>query len=192
MLKTEEMEDAGGWHFGVPEMTTRRCQLAQGLQRYEVGRGMQQTVVQKAGGGRGSGCCIILFWYSSFGKWVHNWWSEWKSLNVSESLQPHGLYTVHEARILEWVLVPYSKGSSQPSGQTQVSHIQADSLPAEPPGILEWVAYPFPSRSSWPRNRTGVSCIAGGSFTNWAIREAPGWYHNWLVFIIPPFSSKDN
>ena len=38
--------------------------------------------------------------------------------------------------------------------------------------ILEWVAYPFSSRSSWPRNQTGVSCIAGGFFTNWAIREA--------------------
>ena len=38
--------------------------------------------------------------------------------------------------------------------------------------ILEWVAYPFSSGSSWPRNWTGVSCIADGSFTSWAIREA--------------------
>ena len=41
------------------------------------------------------------------------------------------------------------------------------------PGILEWVAYPFCNGSSRPRNQTGVSCIAGGFFTNWAIREAP-------------------
>ena len=40
------------------------------------------------------------------------------------------------------------------------------------PRILEWVAYPFPRGSSWPRNWTGVSCIAGGFFTNWAVREA--------------------
>ena len=40
------------------------------------------------------------------------------------------------------------------------------------PRILEWVAYPFSSGSSWPRNQTGASCIAGGVFTNWAIREA--------------------
>ena len=40
------------------------------------------------------------------------------------------------------------------------------------PRILEWVAYPFSSGSSWPRNWTGVSCIAGGFFTNWAMREA--------------------
>ena len=38
--------------------------------------------------------------------------------------------------------------------------------------ILAWVAYPFSSGSSQPRNWTGVSRIAGGFFTNWAIREA--------------------
>ena len=38
------------------------------------------------------------------------------------------------------------------------------------PRILEWIAYPFFSGSSWPRNWTRVSCIAGGFFTNWAIR----------------------
>ena len=35
-------------------------------------------------------------------------------------------YTVHgnlQARILEWVAVPFSKGSSQHRDQTQVSHI---------------------------------------------------------------------
>ena len=42
----------------------------------------------------------------------------------------------------------------------------------ESPTILEWVAYPFSSRSSRPRNWTRVSWIAGGFFTNWAIREA--------------------
>ena len=40
------------------------------------------------------------------------------------------------------------------------------------PRIPEWVAYPFSRGSSQHRNRTLVSCIAGGSFTNWAIREA--------------------
>ena len=39
--------------------------------------------------------------------------------------------------------------------------------------ILEWVAYPFFSGSSRPRNWTEASCIAGGFFTNWAIRDAP-------------------
>ena len=38
------------------------------------------------------------------------------------------------------------------------------------PRILEWLAYPFCGLSQ-PRNWTRVSCIAGGFFTNWAIRE---------------------
>ena len=38
--------------------------------------------------------------------------------------------------------------------------------------ILEWVASPFSRASSQPRNGTQVSCIAGGVFTNWAIKEA--------------------
>ena len=38
--------------------------------------------------------------------------------------------------------------------------------------ILECIAYPFSSGSSRPRNGTGISCIAGGFFTNWAMREA--------------------
>ena len=44
------------------------------------------------------------------------------------------------------------------------------------PRILVWVAYPFSRGSSWPRTQTGVSCIAGGSFTSWAPREAQ-WSH---------------
>ena len=55
------------------------------------------------------------------------------------------------------------------------------------PRILEGVAYPFSRRSSHPKNQTGVSCIAGGFFTNWAMRKAqdidklvavgPNWQH---------------
>ena len=93
-------------------------------------------------------------------------------LNFCDSID----YTVHrilQARILEWVAFPFSRGSSQPRDQTQVSFtLQADSLLAEPQGRprkLEWVAYPFSSGSSQPRNQIGVSYIAGGFFTNWAI-----------------------
>ena len=39
--------------------------------------------------------------------------------------------------------------------------------------ILEWLAFPFSKGSSRPRNRTGISCIAGGFFTDKAMREAP-------------------
>ena len=45
---------------------------------------------------------------------------------MSDSLRPHGLYTVHgilRARTLEWVTFSFSTGSSQPRDQTQVSLI---------------------------------------------------------------------
>ena len=41
----------------------------------------------------------------------------------------HGIL---QDRILEWVVCPFSKGSSQPGGRTQVPVLQADSLPAKP------------------------------------------------------------
>ena len=40
---------------------------------------------------------------------------------VSTSLWTHGL--ILQARILEWVAIPSSRGSSQPRARTQVSHI---------------------------------------------------------------------
>ena len=39
-----------------------------------------------------------------------------------------------QARILEWVAFPFSRGSSQARDRTQVSHFEAYSLPAEPQG----------------------------------------------------------
>ena len=62
-------------------------------------------------------------------------------------------YTVHgvlQVRILEWVSIPFSMGFSQPRDRIQVSHLQVDSLPAEPPGkpkntgvgslsLLQWI-----------------------------------------------------
>ena len=52
----------------------------------------------------------------------------------------HGIF---QARILEWVAVPFSRGSSQPRDQTQVSHTAG-----------------------------GFSHTVGGFFTSWARREA--------------------
>ena len=46
-------------------------------------------------------------------------------------------YMVHgilQARILEWEAFPFSRGSSQPRDQTQVSHTAGGFLPAEPQG----------------------------------------------------------
>ena len=87
-------------------------------------------------------------------------------------------YTVHgilQARILEWVAFPFSRGSSQPRDWAQVSRIAGGffiNWATKPnPRIPEWAAYPFSSGSSQPRNQTQVSYIAGRFFTNWPIRE---------------------
>ena len=88
-------------------------------------------------------------------------------------------YTTHgilQARILEWVAFPFSRGLFPTQGSNsglphcrwilyQLSHKGS-------PGILEWVAHPFSSRSSRPRNRTRVSCIAGRRAT----REAQEYW----------------
>ena len=81
----------------------------------------------------------------------------------------HGIL---QARILEWVVVPFSRESSQARIEPRSPALQADSWPSEPPGeprILKWVVYPFSSGFSWPKNWIGISCIAGGFFTNWAM-----------------------
>ena len=113
-----------------------------------------------------SGKCS-LFWFHESEKW------NWKLLSHAcpDSLWPHGIVRgLLQARILEWVAVSFSRGSSQPRDP----ELQGDSLNQlshhGSPRILEWVAYPF--GSSWPRNRTGVSYIAGRFFISWATKES--------------------
>ena len=55
--------------------------------------------------------------------------------------------------------------------------------------ILEWVAFPFSRGSSQPRIQTRVSYIAGGFFTNWAIREVHhgDWLQLWVLNVQNPF-----
>ena len=68
-------------------------------------------------------------------------------------------YTVHgilQARILEWVAFPFSRGSSQPGIEPRSPALQADSLPAEPQGKpwdskgwSIWYSYGLLNKSSW-------------------------------------------
>ena len=97
---------------------------------------------------------------------------------VSDSLQPHGLYSpwnspgqntvVGSLSLLQGIFPTQGSNPGLPHCRRvlyQLSHKGS-------PWILEWVAYPFSSRSSRPRNGTEVSHVAGGFFTNWAFREA--------------------
>ena len=55
---------------------------------------------------------------------------------MSDSLRPHGLQLplsmeVSRTRIMEWIAISFSRGSSFKPGSPT---LQADSLPSEPPG----------------------------------------------------------
>ena len=49
------------------------------------------------------------------------------------SLSGSSVHGILQARILEWVAIPFSRGSSQPRSKTRVSCMQADSLLSETP-----------------------------------------------------------
>ena len=44
------------------------------------------------------------------------------------------VHGISQARILEWVAISFSRGSSWPRDRTWISHIEADTLTSEPPG----------------------------------------------------------
>ena len=91
---------------------------------------------------------------------------------VSDSLWLHGIL---QARTLEWVAFLLSKGSSQPSDQTQIKPaLQVDSLPPEPQGKPRDTGVGSLSLQGnflTQESNQGL-LIAGGFFTSWAIREA--------------------
>ena len=80
-------------------------------------------------------------------------------------------YTVHgilQARILEWVAIPFSRGSSQPGDRTQVSCIVGGFFTAEPPGKLLFLLFvPSEWTGGWTTTfQTAKAC--------WAMHSAGG------------------
>ena len=86
-------------------------------------------------------------------------------------------YTVHgilQARILEWVAVPFSRGLSNPEIEPKNSTLQEDSLPAEPPrkpkntgvgslSLLQWIFLPPEFEPGSPALQAD-SCMVRGWF----------------------------
>ena len=67
-------------------------------------------------------------------------------------------------RILEWVAYPFSRGSSQPRNQTVSPALQADSLPAEPPGKPTQQDIPKVMREEYKLVFTYVSSLISHHF----------------------------
>ena len=55
---------------------------------------------------------------------------------MDSSLPGFSVHGILQARILKWVAIPFSRGSSRAKDQTWVSCIVADSLQSEPPGKI--------------------------------------------------------
>ena len=104
-------------------------------------------------------CCLV-------GKFCANLWVPMDSILPGSSV--HG---ISQARILEWVVIPFSRGSSWPRDWTWVSCIG------------RWILYPWGTGEAQiviknlifqcvnmppPRNQTQVSRIAGRFFIIWA------------------------
>ena len=97
---------------------------------------------------------LYLLWDTTEWFSIHTEWSEVTVAQSCPTLCDPMDYTVHgilQARILEWVAFPFSRGSSQPRNRTQISlcrQILYQLSHKGSPRILEWVAYPFSSGSS--------------------------------------------
>ena len=76
------------------------------------------------------------------------------------------------ARILEWVAIPFSRGSSQPRYQTCVSFVSGDFFSSEPPGkptfILTSDLLTVPISLPLPECRV-IGIIQNVTFSDWHI-----------------------
>ena len=107
---------------------------------------------------------------------------------VSDSLQPHGLYSprnspgqntgVDSLSLLQGIFPTQGSNPCLPHCRWILYHLSHQGSPR----TLEWVAYLFSRGSSRPRNQTEVSCVAGGFFTSWATREAQIQHQILLLF----------
>ena len=76
---------------------------------------------------------------TGLGSMKERWKWKCSHLVVSSSLWSHGppdsfVHGILQARLVEWVAIPFSRGSSWPRDWTWVSALQADSLLSELPG----------------------------------------------------------
>ena len=81
---------------------------------------------------------------------------------ASSFLQPHSVHGILQARILEWVVFPFSRGSSQPWDQAQVSRIAGGffiSWASEKPKNTGVGSLSLFQGASQPRNRTGSPAL---------------------------------
>ena len=100
-------------------------------------------------------CSLFFFWLSHVTCGILVPRSEVKVAQSCPTLCDPMDYTVHgilQARILEWVAVPFSRGSSQPRDQLQVSHIAGGFFTSWATREAQeyWSGWPVPSPADLP------------------------------------------
>ena len=81
---------------------------------------------------------------------------------------------ISQERILEWIAIPFSRGSSKPSDGNQASHIAGGffTIWATREAQEYWVgSLSFLQGIILTQETNGGLCIAGAFFTRWASRE---------------------
>ena len=98
---------------------------------------------------------------------------------------------IFQARVLEWVAISFSRGSSWPTDRTRVSCIEADTLLPEPPGKpYNWLYLSTKEKSffkrylfgQWPEQQM---CLCGFFKFFSAI-----FSHIWYIYLKPNLSRK--
>ena len=88
---------------------------------------------------------VTLIWLSVSSEVKVAWSCSTLCNSMDCSLPGFSVHGILQARILEWVAIPFSRGSSQPRIESWSPVLQEDSLLSEPPGN--------------PKN-TGVGCLS--------------------------------
>ena len=83
------------------------------------------------------------------------------------------VHGISQARILEWVAIHFSRGSSRLRDWTEVSHIAGRFFTIWATTVLKWCSKLLSHLPLYTCSRTWVSYIAGSCFIVWATREAP-------------------
>ena len=97
----------------------------------------------------------------------------------------HGIF---QARVLEWVAISFSRGSSWSRDWTRVCpHYRPDALLSEPPGKIMLFIYFFGYATSmwelpWPGIKPMTPCL--GSLNHWTTGEVPPFLIRWSILKI--------
>ena len=99
------------------------------------------------------------------------------------SLPGSSVHGILQARILEWVAMPTSRGSSQPRDRTHISCLlqwQVGSLPIAPPGKPQNVST---CKQKKPPTQTGLNsshCLCPLKYLHFLRNIEPAWASSWL------------